>query len=156
MSRWSILIRCVLSLSLVLNGVGTSAAAHGGLAHATPTQHENATTLTASTATEPASGASAADASAGAKPPCHGGGDAPGTAQSQPGSDQTSASTGHGDSQPKCCHHAGCAGTCLQHSPAAAALWIPMVVVTPRSVSHTAGIMQLLPVRPPLTRPPDA
>lgn len=116
------LIRCVLSISLVLNGLGVVSA----------------------------------DASTSAEPPCHGDHAAPASDDSQPPKDAGSVPTDDSDAQPECCRHAGCAGACLQHSPAATVLGIPFAVVTPASVVSPRSVSHSLPERPPLTRPPDA
>ena len=149
-------IRCVLSMSLVLNGLGTGAAAHAGALHAAAAPQHAGGKHAATVTTETATGAVPADAAASTERPCHGGHAARAADDSQPAKDHGSVLTDDSDSRPECCRDAGCAGACLQHSPAATVLGIPFAVVTPASVDPASGVPHSLPEWPPLTRPPDA
>jgi hypothetical protein len=138
MLRWAELIRFTLSLCLILNGAGTGVAAHAGVVHA-------------SDATDAPSALHPTHTSSDTKAPCHGT-DAPQTGHENKGA--TSAEDG--PALPDCCRLAGCAGACLQHSPAAAVLWLPVAVVTPTSVTAANITTHPAPQLPPLIRPPNA
>jgi hypothetical protein len=138
MSRWPALIRLTLSLCLILNGAGTGVAAHAGVVHA-------------SDSTDAPSAVHPTHTSSDTKAPCHGT-DAPPTEHENEGG----TSTEDGPALPDCCRLAGCTGACLQHSPAAVVLWLPVAVVTPTGVAAANKTTYPAPQLPPLIRPPDA
>lgn len=134
MSRWSLAVRAVLSLCLVLNGFGSGVAAHTHPAQAS--DFAQATSMTGpSTASRPCHGAHARQAAE--RPPM-----------------PTPAATDKAERLPSCCHLASCGGSCLHHAPAAITSGSSVVVVTrpvepaePRALHASVEL-------PHLTRPP--
>ena len=143
-SRWLIAVRFVLSVCLVLNGLGTGGAAHAhNVLPAESRQAERAGPVGATTTTE-------AGSSGVSEKPCHGV-EAPPLAD-EPPSDPVSSDAE--DRLPSCCDLAGCGGACLQHPPGAISSWASTTSL-PR-VARAAALRSLhsAPELPHLTRPP--
>jgi len=139
---WSLTVRIVLSLCLILNGFGTS---HAGMPHAAGRDSLAAGQVSA--------------AETGSSAPCHGAGahstnvaaphvDVRGIPETRP--------VGSDNSLPDCCRHSGCRGSCLQQPPAAIASWFTSVVVTHTFEAPAVSRAHAPPESPPLTRPPIA
>ena len=128
------LLRLLLSLSLILNGSGYAAAA-------AKMQMEHAASVAASHEKSQAEEA----------PPCPGHSDL--TAADDQGAEPDSAT--HDHQKPDCCKSAKCAGACLQHAPAAiVAQWMG-----PTAIGHSNAVRQIkaahaTPALPHRIRPP--
>jgi hypothetical protein len=147
--RWSFAVRVVLSLCLVVNGVGAGGIAHAGHTRiADPGLVSSAGHLAAASAPARATSDVAAHNSG---QPCH-------AAQGARAQDTAPADPAirADDPLPRCCHLAGCGGTCLQH-PAGAIVSLSsraLVVRTTETVSLRT--LHAAPELPHLTRPPIA
>src|SRR5512134_3117020 len=108
---WPLLLRVVLSASLMLNG-SAYAAAHASSGPATAGRH---------VAVGPP--ATTADADA----PCQGNHAEPADAPSDPIESPPAGTPVSGHHGSDCCDSAQCAGACLQHVPAVTATWVPIV-----------------------------
>ncbi len=143
MSVWSILLRVLLAVSLILNGSGYAvASAHMQMDHA----------ALASTTTQPI-----VHPVATAEPPCaehHQGGS---MASKIPSADAATdaASVKSGDPSPDCCKTGACRGACVHSGPVA----VPTMAFRPVVIEHANSVSPMIsghasPAIPHLIRPP--
>jgi len=142
-ARGSLAIRVVLSLCLVLNGLGT-----GGVVHA---RHALAAER-AQTATSPTAAAAPGTEVASTGAPCHGT-DAR-QESDRPRKSGESATTGPSETPYGCCGLAGCGGTCLQHPTGAITSCTSALVLARSAEAAPARGLHASPELPHLTRPP--
>ena len=130
----AILLRLLLSLSLILNGSGYAAAAAKMQMH------------------HPASVADVSSTSKAQKSsPCpeHGG------VTSVAGHAAESSSATPDDNRPECCKSAKCAGACLQHVPTAVTIhWIGPATITHSNATRPMKAAHATPALPHRIRPP--
>jgi len=142
-ARGSLAIRVVLSLCLVLNGLGT-----GGVAHA---RHALAAEgIQAATSPAAADAPETKVASSGI--PCHGT-DARQESE-RPRASGKSAATEPSKTPYGCCGLAGCGGTCLQHPTGAITSCTSALVLARSAEAAPARGLHASPELPHLTRPP--
>src|SRR5262245_25310747 len=131
---WSLAIRVVLSLCLVLNGLGT--------AHARVHPSDRSSLH-----------AQAQAAAAVASAPCHGT-HATNVTPKPVASHPTATLEETGAPAHDCCHLAGCDGQCLHHAPAAMEFWLSTPIITRAQAGASVSYPHAPPALPPLTRPP--
>jgi hypothetical protein len=147
-SGWSLVVRVMLSLCLVLNGIGAGGMAHARPAFAAEDGRSKPTELrrvTSSAANESAAG--------GAATPCHGAHVTTTSSPSQTKSDSRSHAM-NDDSLPSCCHLAGCGGTCLQHPAGAIPCGTAAMFLVHADEAVPLRAFHAAPELPHLTRPP--
>ena len=142
-SRGSLAVRVVLSLCLVLNGLGT-----GGVAHA---RHALAAEgIQAATSPAAADAPETRVASSGI--PCHGT-DARQESE-RPRASGKSAATEPSKTPYGCCGLAGCGGSCLQHPTGAITSWTSALVLARSAEAAPPRVLHASTELPHLTRPP--
>jgi len=142
-ARGSLAVRVVLSLCLVLNGLGTGGAVHAR--HALAAERAQA-------ATSPAAAEAPGSEVASTGIPCHGA-DA-GHESERPRASGESAVTEPSETPYGCCGLAGCGGSCLQHPTGAITSWTSALVLARSAEAAPPRGLHASPELPHLTRPP--
>ena len=150
LTRWSIAVRTLLSVCLVLNGLGA-----GGNAHARHSYAQEAIRSQAAGLERSDPGTATTSETASRSPaPCHGADKAQTQAAGEPRSQP--AAYDSDDSLPGCCHLAGCRGTCLQHPPGAIVSLASEALVPRVTEAAAPRTPHASPEPQRLTRPPIA